>query len=55
VRKRRARRARAAPGASGALANPRFLEALFSSESTRDKRNTKAIDFGAQQSSPPVA
>ena len=37
-----------APGASGALANPRFLEALFSSESTRDKRNTKAIDVGVE-------
>ena len=45
-----ARVARApAPGASGALANPRFLEALFSSESTRDKRNTKAIDVGSNQ------
>ena len=38
-----------APGASGAIANPRFLEALFSSESTRDKRNTKAIDVGSNQ------
>ncbi|MEO5846030.1 MAG: SurA N-terminal domain-containing protein [Caldimonas sp.] len=37
------------PGASGALANPRFLEALFSSETTRDKRNTKAIDVGSNQ------
>ncbi|MEO8312293.1 MAG: SurA N-terminal domain-containing protein [Caldimonas sp.] len=37
------------PGASGALANPRFLEALFSSEATRDKRNTKAIDVGSNQ------
>ncbi len=35
--------------ASGALANPRFLEALFSSDATRDKRNTKAIDIGANQ------
>ena len=35
------------PGASGALANPRFLEALFSGEVTRDKRNTKAIDVGS--------
>jgi peptidyl-prolyl cis-trans isomerase D len=38
-----------APGASGALANPRFLEALFSSDATRNKRNTKAIDVGANQ------
>jgi len=38
-----------APGATGPLANPRFLEALFSSDSTRDKRNTKAIDVGANQ------
>jgi len=37
------------PAASGALANPRFLEALFSTESTRDKKNTKAIDVGANQ------
>jgi peptidyl-prolyl cis-trans isomerase D len=37
------------PAASGALANPRFLEALFSPESTRDKKNTKAIDVGANQ------
>ena len=38
-----------APGASGALVNPRFLEALFSTEVTRNKRNTKAIDVGANQ------
>ncbi|MBC7976274.1 MAG: SurA N-terminal domain-containing protein, partial [Myxococcales bacterium] len=38
-----------APPASGVLANPKFLEALFSSDSTRDKRNTKAIDIGANQ------
>jgi len=38
-----------APGASGALANPRFLEALFSTEATKNKRNTKAIDVGANQ------
>jgi len=37
------------PGATGPLANPRFLEALFSSDSTRDKRNTKAIDVGSNQ------
>ncbi|HSC65899.1 MAG TPA: SurA N-terminal domain-containing protein [Caldimonas sp.] len=38
-----------APGATGPLANPRFLEALFSTDSTRDKRNTKAIDVGSNQ------
>jgi len=37
------------PAASGALANPRFLDALFSTDSTRDKKNTKAIDIGANQ------
>ena len=37
------------PGATGALANPRFLDALFSNESTHDKKNTKAIDIGANQ------
>jgi peptidyl-prolyl cis-trans isomerase D len=37
------------PAASGALAAPRFLDALFSTESTRDKKNTKAIDVGASQ------
>jgi peptidyl-prolyl cis-trans isomerase D len=38
-----------AAAASGVLANPKFLEALFSSDATRDKRNTKAIDIGANQ------
>ena len=38
-----------APGASGALASPRFLEAIFASEATREKKNTKAIDIGANQ------
>src|SRR5678816_575796 len=37
------------PGLTGPLANSRFLEALFSSDSTRDKRNTKAIDLGSNQ------
>jgi len=37
------------PAASGPLANPRFLDALFSPESTREKKNTKAIDIGANQ------
>jgi len=38
-----------APGASGPLANPKFLEAIFSADAKRDKRNTKAIDLGANQ------
>jgi peptidyl-prolyl cis-trans isomerase D len=38
-----------APGASGPLASPRFLEALFNADVTRDKRNTKAIDVGSNQ------
>ncbi len=37
------------PGASGVLTNPKFLEALFSTDTLRDKRNTKAIDIGANQ------
>ena len=39
----------AAPGASGAVANAKFLEALFASDVSRDKRNTKAIDVGSNQ------
>ena len=38
-----------ASGATGALANPRFLEALFTSEVAKDRKNTKAIDVGANQ------
>jgi peptidyl-prolyl cis-trans isomerase D len=38
-----------AANARGALANPKFLEALFSGEVIREKRNTKAIDIGANQ------
>lgn len=34
-------------GAKGALANPRFLEALFAPESLQSKRNTEAVDVGA--------
>ena len=44
-----ARAAAPAAAASGVLTNPKFLEALFSSDATRDKRNTKAIDVGANQ------
>jgi peptidyl-prolyl cis-trans isomerase D len=35
-----------APGASGALANPKFLDALFGNEAIRNKRNTEAIEVG---------
>lgn len=38
-----------APGAKGPLASPKFLDALFTSEVLKDKRNTKAIDIGANQ------
>jgi peptidyl-prolyl cis-trans isomerase D len=37
------------PKATGALANPKFLEALFASDATQNKRNTKAIDVGASK------
>lgn len=33
------------PGAGGALANPRFLEALFSPDSIQKKRNTEAVEI----------
>ena len=39
----------AAPDAKGALANAKFLEALFASDSVKNKRNTLAIDIGANQ------
>lgn len=35
-----------APAANGALANPRFLEALFQPDSLQNKRNTEAIEIG---------
>ena len=41
----RARRRRARPAP---LANAKFLEALFCSDATPNKRNTKAIDVGAE-------
>jgi peptidyl-prolyl cis-trans isomerase D len=37
------------PAVQGALANAKFLEALFAGEVIREKRNTKAIDIGANQ------
>ncbi|KQM69000.1 SurA N-terminal domain-containing protein [Xylophilus sp. Leaf220] len=38
-----------APGAVGALANPRLLEALFSADAIEKKRNTEAIEIGPNQ------
>ena len=35
-----------APGASGPLANAKFLDALFSPDSTQKKRNTEAVEIG---------
>jgi peptidyl-prolyl cis-trans isomerase D len=37
------------PGAVGALANPRFLQALFQPDATERKRNTEAVEFGPNQ------
>jgi peptidyl-prolyl cis-trans isomerase D len=34
---------------TGPLANAKFLEALFASDATQNKRNTKAIDIGANK------
>jgi peptidyl-prolyl cis-trans isomerase D len=38
-----------APGTTGPLGSATFLEALFSSDTIKNKRNTKAIDIGANQ------
>ena len=38
-----------APGAIGPLASPKFLNALFGAETLRNKRNTDAVDVGANQ------
>jgi peptidyl-prolyl cis-trans isomerase D len=38
-----------APGASGPLSNAKFIEALFSSETMRNKRNTEAVEIAANQ------
>ena len=35
-----------APGAEGALASQRFLDALFQPESVQNKRNTEAVEIG---------
>jgi peptidyl-prolyl cis-trans isomerase D len=37
------------PGVTGPLANPKFLQALFSSDSLERKRNTEAVEFGPSQ------
>jgi peptidyl-prolyl cis-trans isomerase D len=39
----------AGPQTQGPLANPKFLEALFANDSLKSKRNTLAIDIGANQ------
>jgi peptidyl-prolyl cis-trans isomerase D len=38
-----------APGATGLLANPKFLTALFSTDSVEKKHNTEAIEVGPNQ------
>ena len=38
-----------ATGATGPLASAKFLDALFSSDSVRNKRNTDAVETGASQ------
>ena len=37
------------PGTTGPLGNAKFLEAIFSSDATKNKHNTKAIDIGSNQ------
>jgi len=39
----------AAPGTTGALANPKFLEALFGTDAVKNKRNTEAVEVGPNQ------
>lgn len=38
-----------APAAKGPLANAKFLDALFSTDSLENKRNTEAVEFGPSQ------
>ena len=38
-----------APGATGPLASAKFLSAVFGTETLRNKRNTDAVDVGANQ------
>ncbi|WP_298829386.1 SurA N-terminal domain-containing protein [uncultured Piscinibacter sp.] len=37
------------PGAAGALANAKFLEALFGADSVKNKRNIEAVEVGPNQ------
>ena len=37
------------PGATGALASPKLLEQVFSSDALQNKRNTNAVEVGASQ------
>ncbi len=38
-----------APGATGALASPKLIEAVFSSDAIKNKLNTEAIEIGSNQ------
>lgn len=38
-----------APGATGPLASPKLLDAIFSTDSVKNKRNTEAIETGTNQ------
>ncbi|ABM58438.1 SurA N-terminal domain-containing protein [Verminephrobacter eiseniae] len=38
-----------APGAKGALASSKFLQALFAPDTLQNKRNTEAVEIGPQQ------
>ena len=38
-----------APGVTGALANPKFLDALFGTDAVKNKRNTEAVEIGPNQ------
>jgi peptidyl-prolyl cis-trans isomerase D len=38
-----------AQGVTGALANPKFLAAVFATDSVNNKRNTEAVDLGGNQ------
>jgi peptidyl-prolyl cis-trans isomerase D len=38
-----------APGATGALASPKLLDAVFGNDVLRNKRNTDAVDLGSNQ------
>jgi peptidyl-prolyl cis-trans isomerase D len=39
----------AAPGATGVLANPKFLNAIFSTDAIEKKRNTEAMELASKQ------